>query len=88
VVRRRPKRVYIDFLQNVRGKTVASVYSPRARPGAPVSMPLRWSELKRPIDPVKFNLRNVFRRLKRMGDLFAPVLEDRQDIRPFLDALR
>ena len=87
VVSRRPKNVYIDFLQNVRGKTVASVYSPRARPGAPVSTPLRWEELRRQIDPVKYNIRTIFRRLKRVGDLWAPVLSDRQDISPFLKAL-
>src|SRR5690606_25745320 len=50
-VRRRPKNVYIDTLQNVRGKTVASVYSVRARAGAPVSTPLHWRELRRDIDP-------------------------------------
>ncbi len=87
VVSRRPKNVYIDFLQNVKGKTVAGVYSPRARPGAPVSAPLRWEELRRAIDPRKFNMTNIHRRLKRVGDLFAPVLTDRQDIRPFLEAL-
>ena len=87
VVSRRPKNVYIDFLQNVKGKTVAGVYSPRARPGAPVSAPLRWEELRRAIDPRKFNMKNIHRRLKRVGDLFAPVLTDRQDIRPFLEAL-
>ena len=87
VVSRRPKNVYIDFLQNVKGKTVASVYSPRARPGAPVSTPVRWEELRRQIDPVKFNMKNIFRRLKRVGDLFEPVLTDRQDIAPFLEAL-
>ena len=87
VVARRPKNIYIDYLQNVKGKTVASVYSPRARPGAPVSAPLRWEELRRSIDPRKFNIKNMKRRLKRVGDLFAPVLTDRQDIAPFLDAL-
>ena len=86
-VGRRPRGVYIDFLQNVKGKTVASVYSARARPGAPVSTPLRWEELRRRIDPGKFTIRNILRRLKRMGDLFEPVLKDRQDIAPFIKAL-
>jgi bifunctional non-homologous end joining protein LigD len=87
-VSRRPKAVYVDFLQNVKGKPVASVYSPRARPGAPVSAPLRWEELERAVDPGKYTIRTIFRRLGRVGDLFAPVLEDRQDIGPFLEALR
>jgi bifunctional non-homologous end joining protein LigD len=89
VVGRRPKAsVYIDYLQNATGQTVASVYSPRARAGAPVSTPLRWDELRRAIDPVKYNIRTIFRRLRRVGDLFGPVLEDRQDISQFLAALK
>jgi bifunctional non-homologous end joining protein LigD len=88
VVRRRPKGVYVDFLQNVKGKTIASVYSPRARAGAPVSTPLNWDDLKRSFEPVRFHMKNIFRRLKRVGDLFQPVLTDRQDIGPFLRALK
>ena len=87
VVRKRPNAVYIDYLQNVRGKTVASVYSPRARPGAPVSTPLRWDEVRRRFAPGRYHMKNIVGRLGRMGDLFAPVLTDRQDISPFLEAL-
>lgn len=87
VKRRKPETVYIDFLQNVRGKTVASVYSPRAEPGAPVSTPLRWDELERTIEPRQFHVKNIFERLDRVGDLFGPVLTDRQDISAFLAAL-
>jgi bifunctional non-homologous end joining protein LigD len=86
-VARRPEGVYIDCFQNARGQTVASVYSPRARPGAPVSTPLRWEELRRSFDPGRYNIRTVPRRLRRMGDLFGAVLEDRQDISHFLEAL-
>jgi len=87
VKKRKAEWVYIDFLQNIRGKTVASVYSPRAKPGAPVSTPLKWEELKKPIDPKAFNIETIFKRLDKMGDLFQPALTDRQDIAPFLDAL-
>jgi bifunctional non-homologous end joining protein LigD len=87
VVRRRPVAVYVDYLQNVRGKTVAAVYSVRARPGAPVSTPLGWGELGRRFEPTRFHMKNLFRRLARTGDLFGPVLTDRQDIAPFLEAL-
>ena len=88
VVRKRKKgTIYVDFLQNVRGKTVASVYSPRAETAAPVSTPLKWEELKKPIDPKNYTITNVFERLDRFGDLFAPVLTDRQDISGFLKAL-
>jgi bifunctional non-homologous end joining protein LigD len=88
VRRRKPEMVYIDFLQNVRGKTVASVYSPRAKSGAPVSTPLRWEELRHPVDPQAFNIKTVFDRLNKVGDLFEPVLSDRQDISGFLTALK
>lgn len=89
VVRKRTiGTIYIDFLQNVKGKTVASVYSPRAVPGAPVSTPLKWDEFKKPLDPKDYTILNVFKRLDKFGDLFEPALTDRQDISPFLEALR
>jgi bifunctional non-homologous end joining protein LigD len=88
VRRRKPHEVYIDYLQNIRGKTVASVYSPRPRPGAPVSTPLKWEEFKRPIDPKAFTIKTVFKRLEKYGDLFEKALTDRQDISGFLDVLK
>ncbi len=87
VKRRKPEWVYVDYLQNVRGKTVASVYSPRAKPGAPVSTPLKWEELKKPIDPRTWNIQTIFKRLDKVGDLFEPALSERQDISAFLSAL-
>jgi bifunctional non-homologous end joining protein LigD len=88
VRRRKSHEVYVDYLQNIRGKTVASVYSPRPRPGAPVSTPLKWEEFQRPIDPNAFTIKTIFKRLRRYGDLFEKALTDRQDISGFLDALR
>jgi len=88
VKRRKAEWVYVDFLQNIRGKTVASVYSPRAKPGAPVSTPLKWEELKKPIDPRAFNIETIFKRLEKVGDLFEPALTDRQDISGFLSVLK
>ena len=71
-VKARPQdAVYVDFLQNIRGKTVASVYSARAETHASVSMPLKWSELTNDLDPRDFTIRNVPQRLKRVGDLWA-----------------
>jgi bifunctional non-homologous end joining protein LigD len=87
VKRRKPHEVYIDYLQNIRGKTVASVYSPRPRPGAPVSTPLKWEEFKRPIDPKAFTIKTIFKRLDKYGDLFDKSLSDRQDISQFLNVL-
>jgi bifunctional non-homologous end joining protein LigD len=88
VRKRKPDAVYVDFLQNVKGKTVASVYSPRARLGAPVSTPLRWEEFRKPIDPQKFTIRTIFKRIEKYGDLFEPALTDRQDISGFLKILK
>jgi bifunctional non-homologous end joining protein LigD len=88
VRKRKPHEVYVDYLQNIRGKTVASVYSPRPRPGAPVSTPLKWEEFKRPIDPNVYTIKTIFKRLDKFGDLFEKALTDRQDISSFLKSLR
>jgi bifunctional non-homologous end joining protein LigD len=75
-IAKRAGRLYLDCLQNGYGKTIVAPYSLRAADGAPVSAPLRWSEVGRKLDPAKFNLRTMPRRLDRYGDLFAPVLEN------------
>ena len=63
--------VYVDYLQNIRGKTVASVYSARAEPHASVSTPLKWSEIVSDLSPRDFTVENVPGRLKKVGDLWA-----------------
>jgi bifunctional non-homologous end joining protein LigD len=68
--------VLIDHRQNGSGKTIASVYSVRPKPGAPVSTPLRWEELTKDVRPRDFGMETVLERIARHGDLFAPVLED------------
>ncbi|HLH31630.1 MAG TPA: DNA polymerase domain-containing protein, partial [Terriglobia bacterium] len=88
VRKRKPHEVYVDYLQNIRGKTVASVYSPRPRPGAPVSTPLKWEEFKKPIDPGAYTIKTIFKRLNKFGDLFEKALTDRQDISQFLKVLK
>jgi len=88
VKKRKAHEVYVDYLQNIRGKTVASVYSPRPRPGAPVSTPLKWEEFKRPIDPKEFTIKTIFGRLDKYGDLFEKALTDRQDISDILAVLK
>ena len=88
VRKRKAGTIYIDYLQNVKGKTVASVYSPRAVLGACVSTPLKWEEFNKPLDPRDYTIVTVFKRIEKFGDLFAPVLADRQDLSGFLKALR
>jgi bifunctional non-homologous end joining protein LigD len=68
--------VLVDHRQNGWGKTIASVYSVRPRPGAPVSTPLHWDELTGDVRPRDFTMEAVLARVERHGDLFAPVLEE------------
>jgi bifunctional non-homologous end joining protein LigD len=68
--------VLLDHRQNGWGKTIASVYSVRPKPGAPVSTPLRWEELKPGLRPTDFPMKVALQRLERHGDLYAPVLEE------------
>lgn len=71
---KRQKKVYLDYLQNRFAQTVAAPYSVRPRPGAPVSTPLEWSEVKVGLNPLDFNLKTAISRFKKTGDLFKPVL--------------
>jgi bifunctional non-homologous end joining protein LigD len=86
---RKAKRrgVFLDARQNGWGKTIASVYSVRPKPGAPVSTPLRWEELTEKITPRSFGMSEALARVKRHGDLFAPVLEEPQALAPARRAL-
>jgi bifunctional non-homologous end joining protein LigD len=79
--------VLVDHRQNGHGKTIASAYSVRPKPGAPVSTPLRWEELTEDVRPRSFGMREALERVKRDGDLFAPVLEDPRPLAPAAKAL-
>lgn len=72
--KRSKKKIYLDYLQNRTGQTLASVYSIRPKPAAPVSMPIHWDELKAGLKPTDFNIHNALERIKKNGDLFKPVL--------------
>jgi len=71
---KRRGRLYLDCMQNAYGKTVVAPYSPRAIDGAPVSAPLKWDEVTKKLDPLKYNIRNMADRVAKVGDLFAPAL--------------
>ena len=79
--------VLIDSNQNGEGKTIASVYSVRPRPGAPVSTPLRWEEVNEKLDPLSFTMGKVLERVRKDGDLFEGVLTTRQRLNDALKAL-
>jgi bifunctional non-homologous end joining protein LigD len=84
----RGDRVYIDFLQNGRGKLIAAPYTVRPVPGASVSTPLRWTEVTSSLDPSRFTIRSIPRRLQRMtDDPLAPLLTAPSDIARGLSAL-
>jgi bifunctional non-homologous end joining protein LigD len=79
--------VLIDANQNGEGKTIASVYSVRPRPGAPVSTPLRWSEVNEDLDPLAFTMPAVLDRIRKHRDLFEGVLTTKQRLTDALKAL-
>jgi len=80
-VKGRQGRIRVDYTQNVIGKTLAAVYSPRPFPGGQVSTPLEWEELDG-LDPAEFTLSRVVERAESRGDLFAAALEGGQTLPP------
>jgi bifunctional non-homologous end joining protein LigD len=77
-VSKRPKgRVLVDYNQNAWGRTLASIYSVRPRPEATVSTPVTWKELERGVRIEDFTMKNVPARLRKLGDMWKPLLEKR-----------
>jgi bifunctional non-homologous end joining protein LigD len=87
-LKKKRRGVLVDHRQNGHGKTIASVYSVRPKPGAPVSTPLRWEELTERIRPRDFGRREALDRVAKHGDLFEPVLKGGQALGPGLRRLR
>ena len=87
--KKRPEgAVLVDHRQNGHGKTIASAYSVRPRPRAPVSTPLEWDELTDDVRPQQFGMSDVLERVERRGDLYEPVLAGGQSLGPLLRSLR
>jgi bifunctional non-homologous end joining protein LigD len=78
-VDKRKGKVFADYNQNVRGKTLASIYSPRVLPWAAVSMPLRWDEVGK-VFPTDFTILTAPDRLKQVGDLWSDILNKKHDL--------
>jgi bifunctional non-homologous end joining protein LigD len=74
VAKREPNRILVDYNQNAWGRTLASAYSVRPKPRAPVSAPVTWEEIERGVEIEDFRLDNMKRRLEEVGDLFKPLL--------------
>lgn len=74
------KSIYVDYLQNRKGQTIASAYSVRPKKGATVSTPLEWKEVKKGLHPSQFDINTIPKRVARKGDIFSPVLGKGADI--------
>ncbi|MDF3027248.1 MAG: ligD [Fluviicola sp.] len=86
-VSKRTDKIYIDFLQNRKGQTIAAAYSVRPKPGATVSTPLEWTEVNERLDPKAFTIYTIFDRLEEKGDLWKGVLGKGADIGKALERL-
>jgi bifunctional non-homologous end joining protein LigD len=84
---KRRKKVYLDFLQNRKAQTVACVYSARPKPGATVSTPIFWEEVRKGLSPGQFTIKNVLERIKSEGDLFKPVYGKGINLKKTLDTI-
>ncbi|MFY1048289.1 DNA ligase D [Chryseobacterium sp. GP-SGM7] len=85
--KRDDKKIYLDYLQNRSGQTLASVYSIRPKESASVSMPLEWEELKKGLKPTDYTIHNALERIIEKGDLFKPVLGKGIDMMKALELL-
>ena len=87
--KRGARMIYVDHMQNARGKSVVAPYSVRPKPGATVSAPLEWSEVERKkIKTADFHIKNMPRRVESKGDLFRPVLKKRQKLEGVFERAR
>lgn len=88
LAKRKKYHVYIDYLQNSRGQTLASAYSARPKPGATVSAPLEWKEVKKGLQLSDFTIKTIHKRIQKKGDLFKGVLGKAIDISKALKNLK
>ncbi|WP_343694653.1 DNA ligase D [Flavobacterium sp.] len=86
-IKKRKNRLYIDYLQNRRGQTLAAPYSVRPKPGATVSTPLEWSEVTEKLHPSQFTIKNVLKRFEKKGDLWQLVLSTGANIKKIIKKL-
>jgi bifunctional non-homologous end joining protein LigD len=81
IAKRKSTQVYVDWMQNARGKSLASVFTARAKPKAPVSMPLTWKQVEQGVKIQDFTIVNVPELLKKKGDAWADFFESRQALK-------
>jgi bifunctional non-homologous end joining protein LigD len=85
---KRKNKIYLDYLQNRKGQTMAAPYCVRPVPGATVSTPLKWSEVRKGLDPTKFTIKTTPARQAKVGDLWSGLLGDSIDMSAALDRLK
>jgi bifunctional non-homologous end joining protein LigD len=84
---KRRGKIYLDYMQNKKGATLACAYSARPKPEAPVSAPLYWKEVKQGLRITDFTIFSMPDRLEKEGDLLLPVLKQELDMEAALDRL-
>ncbi|MEO8399005.1 MAG: non-homologous end-joining DNA ligase [Ignavibacteriaceae bacterium] len=84
---KRKRKVYLDYLQNNKGQTLAAPYSVRPKKGATVAAPLHWDEVKKGLSPKNFTIETMPRRLGQIGDIFKEVLKKGIDIKKCIKKL-
>ena len=81
IAKRKSTQVYVDWMQNARGKSLASVFTARAKPKAPISMPLTWKQISKGVKIQDFTITNVPELLKKKGDSWAEFYASRQSLK-------
>ena len=81
LAKRKHDQVYVDWMQNARGKSLASVYTTRAKPKATVSMPLKWKQIEKGVKITDFTLKNAVGILRKSGDPWAEFFASRQTLK-------
>lgn len=81
LAKRKPNQVYVDWLQNSRGKSLASVYTVRAKPNATASMPLTWKQVEQGVRIADFTIKNVPALIKRKGDPWSDFFQNRNELK-------
>src|SRR5437588_3857227 len=81
LAKRQKQQVYVDAMQNARGKTIAAAYSARAKPGATVSMPLTWKQIEKAVKISDFTIKNLPGLIKKNRDAWAKFFDSRQELK-------
>lgn len=84
---KRKGKIYLDYLQNKTTQTIAAPYSLRPKPGAPVSTPLHWDEVKPGLKIKDHHIHNILQRVEQIGDIFQPVLQTGINLRKVLQQM-